>query len=1397
MRRLLYLAILLALPVSGNIRADEVTPAFDAFFRKAATLEGQPYVLARDQLVRRGKAVLPLAEKYAASTDWQQWCLAETIRLHVTRSNEVSLWRFAITHRKVDLREDGDALMAHFNGAFANNAEQEGVELPSQPIELPPETVPIALELLCEHKRFAANGHTYEMGVIGKALIVLKHFAHPRSAEPLVLAADQLHRAKPPLQAIVIKIGDPALPALHRAIETKNREWHASRRAMFAAQALGEIGDDESAELLAKTVDQVAWADAVPVYCAAIAKLKHKRAAKVIFKQLVDAATGWPNRKVIVNSTSTGYYESIRRTLLSLSGPVELLLSERMKTDPSPRVRAIAASLLSELRKANAESVVFPSRYGPDDSAHIEGPLLLERAVVRPNSRTLRALGRLKGNELAVELLEWELLTGPRAAHAQPWTVLALAEVAGSKAIDTYLQRSTAHPTRDAPGVLEALVFLNDSAGVKLLDRWLADEKPFSHAGGQDLAANARLVRGVLSSEDRDSAELLSAHSVSLRLAAARALAARRDLRAIDVLFPAAVAWSADPREANQTDEDYLYSVNSHQAARQALVELGEKAIPAIEKAAKDSDARYAKLLADSLILRVRRPELVRKFEQANAIRSPGWTHILGPTVDDFRFAGREVAEKLGPEAASLLASAIVWGADRISPPVAAFALAHLKHDASIPIISKNAAKMGYARGEGLASVVLIEFGEKGIVAAKNVPVADSSRDGFRGRVSRHRAATTALAEADLPEGIDGVLAGLKLAANGEIETHRTNIYLRSALDYQDDRLIDAVIDAVDRQGSEIARSALAVLVKYNNPKIVGVCVRHIDQSDNALLGLLKVKGPAGIQLLLDRLDEPEDAGLEVPIISALVKLRPDPGLHTLAAKSGIAIEDLEEFAPEIRKRLVARTAKASEQRSAAGRALMAFAGSRPDDETIEALLTWVRDNEKREWRELRYLTLTDHDRVKEVFLELYQQSPLTNVSLARCLADLKVEAALPLVVTAIETRLADKNTRDGIAEVACLDDFGPAGCDALFALSEKHSDLRMLLPAFEDLAGRHDQRAFEPGKDLFREMVANGLWDPRVHPYSHRDRSEVYRNNVNTLAETLLRLDDARARPIVTRACLTTTDPQLRDLLARTLTQAPLGQPAPKLVDAPLPDNRLAELEARTEVVTVPLLTACDIWLAAVKPQSNTSYPDERRDAVIAHGEDSLQIGLEIFYRWPQPTADEIVSAIKQLTANDETTRRQATALLAIRPYPAVLLDNALLAADGDNLAIGLAIRRWRQRGGELLDADNDLRRRFTLWMLENWSIDELRQFTLPRLDRMAQIDHEEYMWTEKPIYPMLASLRYSTNEEDLKALREFGKRAKPVPAKIAEHVLRDGHRGLTVLGVDDRWQEYLQEQK
>jgi len=160
-----FLVPLFVLLVANRVNAEEVDPSLDAFFRRTATLEGKPYALARDQLVRRGEAVLPLAEKYTNAEDWRHWRLAEVLRLHITRPEAVALWRFAITHWKVDLRKDGNALRAHFDAAFANIAEQQGVKLPNEPIELPPEIVPIALELLCEHKRLAGNGHTYEMGV--------------------------------------------------------------------------------------------------------------------------------------------------------------------------------------------------------------------------------------------------------------------------------------------------------------------------------------------------------------------------------------------------------------------------------------------------------------------------------------------------------------------------------------------------------------------------------------------------------------------------------------------------------------------------------------------------------------------------------------------------------------------------------------------------------------------------------------------------------------------------------------------------------------------------------------------------------------------------------------------------------------------------------------------------------------------------------------------------------------------------------------------------------------------------------------------------------------------------------------------------------------------------------
>ena len=69
----LPLMVLLGMASMGRA-ADEA--ALEAAFERAAGLDGSAYAVARDVLLRQGKAIEPLLERKAGSEDWRRWSLA-------------------------------------------------------------------------------------------------------------------------------------------------------------------------------------------------------------------------------------------------------------------------------------------------------------------------------------------------------------------------------------------------------------------------------------------------------------------------------------------------------------------------------------------------------------------------------------------------------------------------------------------------------------------------------------------------------------------------------------------------------------------------------------------------------------------------------------------------------------------------------------------------------------------------------------------------------------------------------------------------------------------------------------------------------------------------------------------------------------------------------------------------------------------------------------------------------------------------------------------------------------------------------------------------------------------------------------------------------------------------
>ena len=135
----------------------------------------------------------------------------------------------------------------------------------------------------------------------------------------------------------------------------------------------------------------------------------------------------------------------------------------------------------------------------------------------------------------------------------------------------------------------------------------------------------------------------------------------------------------------------------------------------------------------------------------------------VGPTLQTYRGPGVLLAQKVGVECVPLLEAVLVFHDGVPDALTAMFALAHFKQERSIAVILRAAPEVHGFRDGNPVAVALHQFGEKGIDAAKKIPTPDPDKDRFDMRASRHRAGTETLSLAQDAQGIDNILAGLKL----------------------------------------------------------------------------------------------------------------------------------------------------------------------------------------------------------------------------------------------------------------------------------------------------------------------------------------------------------------------------------------------------------------------------------------------------------------------------------------------------------------------------------------------------------------------------------------------------------------------------------------------------------
>jgi len=1429
--------------------------AREEVFARAARSEGQAYALARDLLEREGQAILPFLKEKRKSAAWRERDLARALILRVERPKEVAVWLHALSSdwgHPFEPRPDGTVLV-RFDPKEAENMERTGKPRPpTGQVVIDREAVPIFLDCLWEAA--GERGWSRYEAAWPRATIALKHFADPDSAPALIHLYGPYREHEGGLLDALVAIGDPARPALRQAIrefdarrlasggnEAIQRMWDDIRRAAGAARTLGRIGDRDSVALLTEKLKEATLGDLVEALSEALGAMPAPESVPVVFGHLVRTAEIQQKARG-GHSSRDPEYPKVRQAMLAF-GPVALpIVRERAAKAPALTARVVASGLLFELEHGDEAATFYRAwgeafaaeeraRWGthPEDrqaadplrkarelfwkasgrtgspvldAMPIPPALLAERACAFIGLGDLERCLQLPDRALALDILADALRVLEWDSRDCPRLVLLLAETGDERALGVYgavLAKASYHCVES---LAEGTLVLGNPRATSLLEeiirRASETESSYERPFYERAAELAKAILPVLKGDAEHLVTLLASDKPVVALAAARHLARRGDVRALPVLLKAALAVEGDKSEACRE-------------LCAAIVGLGKPAVRPLEARRRAAPDWREKLLCEALALRIARPDLAAKYEQASRVRHPGFDFRGGPSIGHYEQAGKRLAEAVGPEAVPLLEAAVAFEQSGI----AIFALAQFKEERSIAVLAKALGQRHYIRrGGDIAAVALQAFGEKGIEAAKSVPPPQPEKPQYESRASRHRGAAEALAIAKEVKGVQNILEGLnapvpKPHSNDYYQwSSRTGVYLTLAGQYHDKRIADAII-ALLAKDTGIWQGAVAVLGDYDDPRVVPLCTRFLGKYDVAggtdptLMALAKrLRGGIAPHLVKTLRGAPEEnvrAGAAAAIEQLIAwggkygkywqeafKDR-DEQVKACAEAARLATTELLAalYDPSAKVQLRAAEAVAS--------IAMGIDGPITDRTPIEPLARWVTSQGEPPWRAVQYLAKSGEPAAGKALLAAYRRSGRkADQGLLGGLAELGVAEAVPELSRALDDRVAAKDFQWGIPELEPLGQLGEAGLVKLLAVFRSDDALEARVQAAAVLAKRGCGKAFPDIQKLFEELAANGPWDPRVTTVPNTTRSLRYCGFTVTLAMSLASLDTQRAYPILVRAAAQASDQPTREGLARQVRTMEEGHPELRKVPIPLAPGRPEGADAEGEKLPeLRFLTMCDLWQEAVlQAGDRDEIPGPVRKELLAAGPEALAAMVELCYPPSEPpSAQEVADAVAVLA--DEKKQSRAAALLAIRLYPQGFLDRAIAGQKGPARARAEAVRRWRARGAWFEDKRQRLLTAAT-WMLEaQWPIEPLRAFAIAHLDRLAKVEKVEHHWSARPLGPLLASIRYSSDPAERNLLVRFLATARPGAAQTAEPVMRQGLTGRYGWTMAPHWKQ------
>jgi HEAT repeat protein len=323
--------------------------------------------------------------------------------------------------------------------------------------------------------------------------------------------------------------------------------------------------------------------------------------------------------------------------------------------------------------------------------------------------------------------------------------------------------------------------------------------------------------------------------------------------------------------------------------------------------------------------------------------------------------------------------------------------------------------------------------------------------------------------------------------------------------------------------------------------------------------------------------------------------------------------------------------------------------------------------------------------------------------------------------------------------DVEALAELGPPGLEEVRKISTASEDAATKARALRLIFVKNHAIPFDEVASLLDRLIANGAFDPMFANPDEWTRGRM-ETLVDVAAQLAVRLDPEKAKALLAAGALRSPDPSVRRIAAAwaegRAPEVPAELPEEEKSEEPPELLRQFELYRRTKDL----------------------------DRLAAEG--SIRALFEICYPLnPTPTREEFAQG--------------DLALRALGFYTSAWLDVTIPHA--------AAIREWRRHGPWFSVKKKSLLRRAATLARERFDIERMRRFTKTNLDRLAQVANSGDGYAERSLLGyLLCTLRYSEDRSDRELLVSFFRRAEPVAAGVAIHVMRSG----IVFG-HERWGE------